>query len=213
MVDIAELRDPFETTQHARRVAAYAVEIYQAWGEKHGLTQEQINRDKEALRTAAILHDVGKIAVSDTILRKPGPLDYEEKIQVRYHTIHGARLFKHSNNPWDRAAEEVTLSHHEHWDGSGYPGRIDDIYSDRIYFGPGKKRDEIPLFARIVGLADVYDALISKRAYKPAWKDGHALKHIHLESGKHFDPELVDIFVEIHDIIGAIRKRFADPER
>jgi HD-GYP domain-containing protein (c-di-GMP phosphodiesterase class II) len=210
MVDIAEMRDPYETTEHARRVGAYATEIYQVWAERRGIPPEEINKNKGALRTAAILHDVGKIAISDTILRKPGALTYEEKVQMRYHTIYGARLFRHSINPWDRACEEVTLGHHERWDGTGYPGHIEDIYADRVYLGEGKRGEEIPVFARIVSIADVYDALVSRRSYKPPWKNEHALKHIHMQAGRHFDPELVDIFVQIHEIMRAIRARFPD---
>jgi len=212
MVDIAEMRDPFETTEHARRVGAYATEMYQVWAGRRGVAADEINKNKAALRTAAILHDVGKIAVSDAILRKTGPLSYEEKLQVRCHTVYGARLFRHSSNPWDRACEEVTLNHHERWDGTGYPGRVEDIYAEKVYFGEGKRGEEIPIFARVVALADVYDALISRRAYKQPWKDEHALKHIHMQAGKHFDPELVDIFVQLYEIMTAIRTRFPDPK-
>ena len=149
--------------------------------------------------------------MSDAVLRKPSSLSYEEKLQVRYHTIYGARLFRHSSNPWDRACEEVTLNHHERWDGTGYPGHVEDIYAEKVYFGAGKRGEEIPIFARIVALVDVYDALISRRAYKAPWKDEHALKHIHMQAGRHFDPEIVDIFVQLHDIMLAIRARFPDP--
>ncbi len=211
MVDIAEMRDPYETTEHARRVGAYSTEMYQVWAARRGIVAAEIDRNKSALRTAAILHDVGKIAISDTILRKPAALTYEEKVQMRYHTVFGARLFRHSSNPWDRACEEVTLGHHERWDGTGYPGHIEDIHAEKVYLGPGKRGEEIPLFARIVGLADVYDALVSRRAYKTAWKEEHALKHIHMQAGRHFDPELVDIFVQNHEIMAAIRARFPDP--
>ena len=127
---------------------------------------------------------------------------------MRYHAIYGARLFKISGSPWDEMAAEVALNHHERWDGKGYPGPIDDIFADKVYLAPGKKGKAIPLSARIVAVADVYDSLISVRAYKPAWKEENALKHIHLESGKHFDPEIVDIFVGIHDVIKAIRQKF-----
>ena len=129
---------------------------------------------------------------------------------MRYHTIFGARLFRHSSNPWDRACEEVTLGHHEHWDGTGYPGHVEDIYAEKVYLGEGKRGEEIPIFARIVAIADVYDALVSRRAYKAPWKNEHALKHIHMQAGRHFDPELVDIFVQTHEIMTAIRARFPD---
>jgi response regulator RpfG family c-di-GMP phosphodiesterase len=208
MVELAELRDPYETTQHAKRVAAYSIELYQTWAEKHGVPSKQIKKDKDYLWSAAILHDVGKIAISDVILKKEGGLTYEERIMMRYHTIYGARLFRVAISPWDKMAAAVALNHHEHWDGTGYPGKIDDIFADKVYFGPGKKGEEIPLSARIVAIADVYDSLLSERTYKKSWKEENALKHIHMEASKHFDPELVDLFIGIHDVIIAIRKKY-----
>ena len=210
MVDVAELRDPYETTQHARRVGSYAIEIYQKWGERRGLPQRQIDKTKEYLWSAAILHDVGKVAVSDAVLRKNGELTYAERNHIRYHTIFGARLFRNSRSPWDTMAAEVSLNHHEHWDGTGYPGHIEDINTEKVYFGPGKTGEEIPISARIVAIADVYDALVSQRAYKPAWKNENALKHIHLQSGKHFDPEVADVFLDVHEVMVAIRERYPE---
>jgi HD-GYP domain-containing protein (c-di-GMP phosphodiesterase class II) len=210
MVDMTELRDPYETIQHARRVGAYSIELFRIWADRHSVSEQEISQTQEVLRTAAILHDVGKIAVSDTVLKKQGELTYEERMQIRYHTIHGARLFKYISSSWDKMAREVALNHHEHWDGRGYPGKIENINAPRVYFGPGKRGSEIPLPARIVALADVYDALISERAYKPAWKREHALNHIRHESGRHFDPEVVDIFLSIQDVIQAIRSRYPD---
>jgi len=209
MVELAELRDPYETTLHARRVAAYSIELYQKWAERHGVPPKELKTTKDYLWTAAILHDVGKIAISDTILKKAGGLTYEERRIMRYHTVFGARLFRYMSSPWDRMAADVCMNHHEHWDGTGYPGKVEDIHAEKVYLGPGKKGEEIPLSARIAAIADVYDSLISRRAYKDSWKEENALKHIHLEAGKHFDPELVDIFISIHDVIVAIRNRFA----
>ena len=208
MVEMAELRDPYETTGHAKRVSAVSIEVYRQWAENHGVAEAEIKQMKDYLWTAAILHDVGKIAISDVILKKRGQLTYQERRDMCYHTIYGARLFKVSGSPWDEMAAEVALGHHERWDGKGYPGHIDDIFAQKVYLGPGKKGKEIPLSARIVAVADVYDSLISVRAYKAAWKEENALKHIHMESGKHFDPEIVDIFVSIHDVIKAIRQKF-----
>ena len=208
MVEMAELRDPYETTQHTKRVAAYSIEIYQRYAEKHAVAADELKQTKDHLWTAAILHDVGKIAISDAILKKNGKLTYQERVDVRYHTIYGARLFRFTSSPWDLMASEVVLNHHERWDGNGYPGLIEDIFAEKVYLGVGKKGANIPLSARIVAVADVYDSLISKRAYKPAWEDENALKHIHMESGKHFDPEIVDILISIHDVIVAIRNKF-----
>jgi response regulator RpfG family c-di-GMP phosphodiesterase len=169
----------------------------------------EVRNTKDILRTAAILHDVGKVAVSDAILRKASALSYDEKLQLRHHTILGARLFKRSNSPWDRMAAEVALNHHENWDGSGYPGRIDDIFADKIYLGPGKQASEIPLAARIVALADVFDALISERTYKPEWKQEHALRYIRYQAGKKFDPELVGLFINMAELLTAICQKYS----
>ncbi len=209
LVKLAELRDPYETSQHVKRVGAYSIELYENWAQTHGVSSKEIKSTKDTLHTASILHDVGKVAVSDIILKKPGELDRIEKLKMRCHTIYGARLFRYSSSPWDRTASEVTLNHHERWDGRGYPGKIDNIYATRIRFGPGKKEKEIPLPARIVALADVYDAQISKRAYKEKWPEESALQYIRMQAGKHFDPELANIFIKISDVIQAITQKYS----
>jgi HD-GYP domain-containing protein (c-di-GMP phosphodiesterase class II) len=209
MVEMAELRDPYETSQHAKRVGAYAKELYVAWALRRGVPDRRIRTTKEILGNAAILHDVGKVALSDVILRKPGGLARDEIAQVKAHTIQGARLFRHTHSPWDRMAAAVALNHHERWDGTGYPGKIDDIFAKEITFGPGKRGKEIPLWGRIVALADVYDALVSKRSYKRGWKEDQALRYIRGQSDRQFDPEFVLLFLRIYDTIRAIRRRYA----
>ena len=209
LVELAELRDPYETTRHAKRVGAYSAELYESWATRHAVPLREVRNTKDILRTAAILHDVGKVAVSDAILRKVSALSYDEKLQLRHHTILGARLFKRSNSPWDKMAAEVALNHHENWDGSGYPGRIDDLFADKIYLGPGKQASEIPLAARIVALADVFDALISERTYKPEWKQEHALRYIRYQAGKKFDPELVGMFINMAELLTAICQKYS----
>jgi len=209
MVELAELRDPCETSQHAKRVGAYSIELYEKWSQRHGLSEKKIKDTKEILRTAAMLHDVGKVALSDIILTKPGNLESEEKLKMRYHTIYGARLFKFTHSPWDRMAAEVALNHHERWDGMGYPGRIDNIHAKTISLGSGKRGEEIPLSARIVALADVYDALISRRSYKEEWGEEQALVYIKNQSGKHFDPELADLFISLNNVLRAISKKYS----
>ncbi len=209
MVELAQLRDPYETSQHAKRVGAYSVELYEAWALRHGVEDRKIKHTKEVLRNAAMLHDVGKVALSDVLLKKPGGLGKDEIVQMKSHTVHGARLFKYVHSPWDRMAAEVALNHHERWDGRGYPGKIDNIFAREIRFGPGKRAKEIPLAARIVALADVYDALISKRSYKDSWKLEQAFRYVRLQSGRQFDPELVALFLRIHKTIREIRKRYA----
>jgi HD-GYP domain-containing protein (c-di-GMP phosphodiesterase class II) len=206
LVKLAQLRDPYEDTQHAKRVGAYSIELYKAWAELHRLEERKTKQTVEILHNAAILHDVGKVALSDAILKKPGGLSKDETIQMKSHTIHGARLFKYVNSPWDRMAKEVALNHHERWDGRGYPGKIDNIFAREIRFGPGKREKEIPLVARIVALADVYDALVSKRSYKDIWKEEQAARYIRIQSGRQFDPELVVLFLRNYNTIQDIRR-------
>jgi response regulator RpfG family c-di-GMP phosphodiesterase len=208
MVELAELRDPFETSQHAKRVGAYSVELYEKWASKRAVSTREIRKVRDVLRTAAILHDVGKVAVSDTILKKTGQLTFDEKLSMKLHTVLGARLFRRTTSFWDYMSAEVALNHHENWDGSGYPGRIDDLYAEKIYLGPGKQGPEIPLSARVVAIADVYDALVSQRAYKEGWRQEHALHYIRYQAGKKFDPELVSIFLKMGDLLTAIKRKY-----
>ena len=208
MVSIAELRDPFETGNHARRVGEYAVVLYDRFAESRGVSLAERNQKKEAFWAAAILHDVGKAGVSGNILAKNGKYDEGEKLLMYRHTIYGARLFPDNDSLWDRIAREVVLNHHERWDGSGYPGKITDVFEEPIKFSRGKKGKEIPLSARIVAIADVYDALTSARSYKEAWTPDSAMQYLKSKSGKLFDPELVGIFLNMTDTLEAIRRNF-----
>ena len=206
MVKMSELRDPRETSAHVNRVAACAVEIYERWAKNHGLPEDKVEEEKDVLRIAAMLHDVGKVAISDLILKKPGRLTPEEYDVMKTHARQGADIFIGHMTAYDRAAQEVSINHHQKWDGSGYPCLVDERTGEsRPRYG-----EEIPLFGRIVGLADVYDALVSTRVYKKGWPEDEALKVIRDESGKHFDPELVDIFLSMPDILAAIRKRYPE---
>ncbi|MFO7558425.1 MAG: HD domain-containing protein [Desulfobacterales bacterium] len=217
MIKMAEMRDPKETGAHVNRVGSYAVEIYERWALKHKLSNDEIHKNKDSLRMAAMLHDVGKIAISDVILKKPGRLDKEEFEAMKKHTVFGALLFQDKQSDFDEAAAQVALSHHEWWDGNGYPGNI-DIESGYPIIGhtgkkgqpQGKKGEEIPIFGRIVGLLDVYDALCSRRVYKEAWDESKVLSVIEESSGKQFDPELVEIFFNSLDIIYSVKERYLD---
>ena len=157
---------------------------------------------------SSMLHDIGKVGIPDAILRKPGPLDAAERELMKMHVLLGACYFDNPRSEWDTLAREISLNHHEKWDGSGYPGAIGDLSLERLPDIPGKKGPEIPLSARIVAVADVYDALSSKRAYKDAWEEERVLHHMREESGRHFDPEIVGIFFEIYDVIKAIRQKW-----
>ncbi len=208
MIKLSEMRDPEETQKHVNRVSSFSVEIYQKWAENHKVPPSEINRYKDVLKIASMIHDIGKVGISDAILKKKNKLDDDEFDVIKYHTIYGAKLFENSESDWERMALEICLNHHEKWDGTGYPGKIKDINTDFVHFLKGKKGAEIPLSARIVAISDVYDALINKRVYKDPWEEDKVLYYIKQQSGKQFDPELVSVFFEIYDIIKAIRNKW-----
>ena len=217
MMKMAEMRDPKETGPHVNRVAGYAVEIYEKWAHRHRVSQKDIDQNRDILRMAAMLHDVGKVAISDLILKKPGRFNDDEYEIMKLHTVYGARLFADRRSDFDEAAAQVALNHHERWDGDGYPGHLDVVTGNplpgkiRPDGSPrGKKGKEIPLFGRIVAIADVYDALSTARVYKEAWTESAVLDRIQSESGRHFDPELVEIFFACLDILRSVQKRYRD---
>jgi putative two-component system response regulator len=165
---VAEYYDD-ETSEHTRRVALMTERLALALG--------MAEPDAALLGRAAMLHDVGKIAVPTAILRKSGQLTSEERAEMARHAQEGARVLAGSHLPLMMVAEEVARSHHERWDGGGYPA--------------GLAGTEIPLSGRIVAVADVFDALINVRAYKEAWTVEDALVEIRLNSGTQFDPAVV----------------------
>lgn len=217
MNKMAELRDPKETGPHVNRVASYSVVLYEAWAQKKGLSQDEIDKNRDVLRMSAMLHDVGKVAISDMILKKPGRFTPEEFQVMKLHTLYGANLFADIYSDFDESAAIVALSHHERWDGNGYPGFIDPRtqkplpgYETENGGARGRRGEEIPLFGRIVALADVYDALSSRRCYKEAWDESEVLITIHEEAGKQFDPELVEVFLECVDSFRQIERLYPD---
>ena len=167
----AEYRDD-DTGQHTRRVGKMAAEL----AETLGLPHSQLVLFEEA----ASLHDIGKIAIPDAILLKPGKLTPAEFDIMKTHTFIGAQILSGSNSPLLQLAEEIARTHHECWDGSGYDGISGDA---------------IPLSGRIVALADVFDALTHDRPYKIAWSKEEANAEIQGQSGRRFDPEVVKAFV------------------
>jgi|TergutMp193P3_1026864.scaffolds.fasta_scaffold21645_3 HD-GYP domain-containing protein (c-di-GMP phosphodiesterase class II) len=202
MIKMSELHDPKETGTHVNRVAGYAVEIYDRWAQKRQIDPAEREQVRDILRIGAILHDVGKVAISDIILKKPSRFTPEEYLIMQKHSSYGAALFDDPQSPTDKMAGEIALTHHENWDGSGYPGWIDPVTGAVLKAGEngkplGKKGEEIPLAGRIVAIADVYDALCSKRVYKEPWGEEETLREMRRMSGTKFDPELVDIFFEI----------------
>ena len=167
----SEVKDE-NTGLHLRRMHSLAESLSRALGHDDDHTRE--------IARAAILHDVGKLHVPDNILKKPGPLTDDERTVMQQHTVAGQRILP--DRPHFAAARKVARSHHENWDGTGYPDRL--------------KQDQIPLEARIVHLADVYDALTSERPYKKAWTPDEARAYLHTQRGQMFDPALVDTFLD-----------------
>jgi HD-GYP domain-containing protein (c-di-GMP phosphodiesterase class II) len=217
MMKMAEMRDPRETGAHVNRVGGYAVEIYENWAQRHSLSAKEIDKNRDVLRMAAMLHDVGKVAISDLILKKPAKLEKDEFETMKQHTIFGTRLFADPQSDFDDAAAQVALNHHERWDGKGYPGHVDVTSGEPLQgfirsngSARGKTGEEIPLFGRIVAIADVYDALSSQRVYKQAWDESEVLANIKAGAGLHFDPELVEIFFSCLNVLRSIQKRYQD---
>jgi len=219
MIRMAEMRDPKETGAHVNRVGGYAVEIYEKWAMKRDKSQIEIDKKRDILRMAAMLHDVGKIAISDLILKKPGRFNRDEYETMKKHTLLGAQLFMDRQSDFDEAAAEVALNHHERWDGDGYPGHVDVITGNPLQgcalpdgSAKGKIGKEIPLYGRIVALADVYDALSSARVYKEAWDETDVLSKIEANISLQFDPELVEIFFDSLDMLRSIQRRYVDQD-
>lgn len=185
----AEFRDP-ETGAHILRMAHYSELIARGMGLSVA--------DQELLLEAAPLHDIGKVGIADNILLKPGRLDPEEFEIMKRHAMLGYEILKGSSSKVLQAGAEIARAHHEKFDGSGYPSGI--------------KGKDIPLFSRIVAVADVFDALTSERPYKKAWTLERAASHIKAYSGSHFDPECVAVFFEHWDAVLDIRQRFQDED-
>jgi len=215
MIKMSELRDPAETGSHVNRVASYAVEIYDRWAHNHKIPEDERVNFRDILRIGAMLHDVGKVAISDVILKKPGRFTEEEFTIMKYHTVYGASLFDDAVSAIDRIAKDIALTHHENWDGTGYPGWIDPstmvpIKSDENGRPLGRRGEEIPLAGRIVAIADVFDALGSKRVYKEPWTEEQVLEEMRKLSGTKFDPELVDVFFEVLPLINNTRRLYSE---
>jgi len=179
----AEYKDE-DTGDHIRRMGRYSALI----AEKLGLQAKEI----KIIRYAAPMHDVGKIGVPDNILMVPGKLSYDEFELMKTHTVIGGKILENSKSEVIRVAQEIALYHHEKWDGRGYPQRLSG--------------EEIPVAAGIVGLVDVFDALTSRRPYKDPYPADVACEIIKKERGAHFDPDIVDVFLENLDEILAIKE-------
>ena len=186
---VAEFRDN-ETGLHVLRMSRYAQIIGQALG-----LDEQATT---LLLQSAAMHDIGKVGIPDAILLKPGPLDLGERQIMMGHTTIGARILADSRSPLLEASRLIALSHHECWDGSGYPRNVCG--------------EQIPLFGRISAVADVFDALTSQRPYKAAWSVDRAVAAIQAGSGSQFDPYIVSVFIGILPGILTIKDHYQDGE-
>lgn len=202
LLRIAVLHDPSETGPHAARVGAIAAEVYHHWADKKGICPEQIRMFKSQLRLAAMVHDIGKVGISDTLLKKPGKLTDDEFAVMKKHTNLGAEIFTADSRDIAEMAHEISLHHHQKWNGKGYPP-VDGVTPAGL---------DIPLSARITAIADVFDALVSPRCYKEPWSIEKATALLVEEAGQHFDPELVQSFTEIRDTVTMIYERYTDPE-
>ena len=185
----AEYRDN-ETGLHIIRMSKYSGLL----GRAAGMSEQQC----ELLLNASPMHDIGKIGIPDSILLKPGKLDEDEWKVMKTHPAIGAEILSGHASELMRMASQIALTHHEKWDGSGYPN--------------GLQGEEIPLVGRVVAVCDVFDALTTARPYKKAWPVEEAIAYIADNSGKHFDPALTQLCPEVLPAILDIRERYAEPD-
>ncbi len=186
----AEFKDE-QTAAHIDRVRHYCALL------ARGL--QLPDPEVEILYRASPMHDVGKIGIPDAVLRNPGKLSTAERKVMEQHTLIGARILGGSESQLLRAGEVIALSHHEKWDGTGYPS--------------GLTAESIPLYGRICAVADVFDALISKRCYKSAFPKEEAYEILKHGRGSHFDPQIVDVFFSHLDDVTAIQEQYPDIPR
>ncbi|MDC7225907.1 MAG: HD domain-containing protein [Spirochaetales bacterium] len=187
LAETGEMRSK-ETGNHVKRVAEYS----RILAELYGLSETEAL----LLKTASPLHDIGKIAIPDSILLKNGPLNDEERKIMMGHTTLGYEMLKHSDRKTLKAAAAIALHHHEKWDGSGYPN--------------GLKGDEINLYGRITAIGDVFDALACPRVYKPAWEKKRVIETFRKDSGTHFDPVLTKLFLDNFEQFWKVHNTLSD---
>jgi putative two-component system response regulator len=183
----AEFRDE-DTALHIKRMSYYSHIIALGLGMSES--------DAEEILFTSPMHDIGKLGVPDSILLKPGKLTSEEFDEMKNHTVYGAQILKNSKNKIIRQSETIAISHHEKWNGTGYP--------------KGLKGEEIPIEGRIVALADVFDALTSKRCYKAAFPLDKVERIIKQDTGTHFDPEVVRAFFRNYDKILEVYHKYGE---
>jgi HD-GYP domain-containing protein (c-di-GMP phosphodiesterase class II) len=200
LAQLAESRDP-ETGQHLERIALYSTRLSKALAHHPRYQSVATPAFVRLIGISSALHDIGKVGVRDSILLKPGPLSPGERLQMQEHAKIGAHCIQGierrlGSSNFLQLAREIALHHHENWDGTGYPDRL--------------AGHAIPLAARIVAIADVYDALSSRRVYKEAYSHEKCVAIIRAEANKKFDPDLVRVFLEIEHDFRAIADRLGD---
>lgn len=183
----AEYRDP-ETASHIARVANYSKMLARLYGMNEN--------EQDIVYYASPLHDIGKVGISDNILLKPGKLTDEEFDTMKKHPLIGYEILRNAQNAYLQAGAIISITHHEKFDGSGYPNNL--------------AGEEIHIYGRITAIADVFDALTSVRPYKKAWSFEEAMEFIRNQSGIHFDPELVDLFIAHIDEVRDIYQKFEE---
>lgn len=187
LAEVGEMRSK-ETGYHVKRVAEYS----RILAEAYGLDKDQVI----LLKDASPMHDIGKIAIPDSILNKPGKLTDEERTVMQNHTEFGHDMLRHSDRELLKAATIVAYQHHEKWDGTGYPR--------------GLKEENIHIFGRITAIADVFDALICRRVYKDPWPIEKIVAMFKEGRGKEFDPDIVDVFLKVKDEMVDVSIKFDD---
>jgi HD-GYP domain-containing protein (c-di-GMP phosphodiesterase class II) len=187
LAETGELRSK-ETGYHVKRVA----EFCRLLAAKHGLSEDET----DLLNLSSPMHDIGKIAIPDAILLKPGKLNADEWAVMKSHTTLGYDILKHSERRLLKAAAVIAKEHHEKWDGTGYPSGI--------------KGEDIHIFGRITAMADVFDALANTRVYKPAWELDRIVELFKAEKGRQFDPDLVKVFLDNIDKVVKIQETYKD---
>ena len=215
---LTTLSNTEETAGHFNRIGAYAAALYETWARHKEIPQATIDVQKDTLKIAAMLHDIGKLAIPTIIRGKPRRLTAEEYATMKQHTIKGTQLLlKYAQSEIEKIAAEIALNHHENWDGTGYPGHVDPEtghvipkYADEQGNPRGKKGQEIPVFGRVVAIADVYESLLASRVYRDAWKEIDVLVELRKGAGTQFDPEMIDAFFASLETIHTITRRYTD---
>lgn len=203
LAKLAESRDP-DTGHHLERIALYSTRLATALRRLPRYRNIVSSNFVQMIGVSSALHDIGKVGVSDSVLLKPGKLTASERRHMQAHSTHGGECIRQiemrlGNSNFLSMASEIAFHHHEHWDGAGYPA--------------GLLGEAIPLTARIVAIADFYDALVSRRVYKDAFSHEKTIEMIRSEAGKQFDPDLVKVFLSIEGQFRAVSDRFREEPR